>query len=213
MHCHTEIDCIPDRSEIDPLPEGVCPVKWAEELIHTALDAACGRSVLCRDGLAQLALLIHGITTGKGTGEDLETIRDIADVMSQAEGCPLVRKAAEGLRCSMERYPEEWNLHCVRRRCTALACEAYYSVYIDPALCKGCHNCVMHAPAGAILYGDGMVSVIRDDSGLKGADFAAVCGCGAIKRFGSVRPRLPETPVPVGSFGGTDGAPRRRRRT
>ena len=213
MHCHTEVEHIPSAAEIETLPEGVCPVKWAKQLVAAARKAACGKTVLCRDGLTQLALLIDGVTTGRGSEDDLETIGDIVFVMSEAEGCPLVKKVAAELRTSMEIYQEEWFQHCMRKRCSALACEAYYSVYIDPILCKGCHACVAHAPEGAILHGDGMISVILDDSELKDAGFAESCPCGAIKRSGTVKPRLPDSLVPVGSFGAAGGAPRRRRRS
>ena len=99
----------------------------------------------------------------------------------------------------------------------ALPSKCYYSLYIDPAVCKGNGACLKACPAGAVVGGEGMISVIKDESGLKTEAFIASCPNGAIKKYGGpVKPRTPSDPVPVGSFGAEGGAAagggRRRRR-
>lgn len=212
--CQERADKLPDVSVILNKPEDVCPVDWAKGIVAAARAEACGKSVMCRDGLWQIELMLKDITNGEAGSDDLSLLREVLDAMKTV-GCPNTKKVAELLLASMDNYAEEWELHARRHRCTAAVCPAYYSVYIDPALCKGCHDCVKAAPEGAIAYGDGMISVVVDDSGLKAAEVLSSCPNGAIKKFsGLVKPRVPEAPVPVGSFGSAaaGGGGRRRRR-
>lgn len=212
MYCDHNVELIPESSEIAELHEGVCPVSWAKSCVSTARRENCGQSVMCRDGMTQLKALLGDITSGKGQSEDLDLIKDICTVIAGTKGCEIASKAAGNVLFSMERYAEEWDLHCRRKRCTALVCEDYYSVYIDPAACRGCRDCVKNAPEGAIDSGEGMISVIRDDKALKAPGFLDCCPNGAIKKAGAVKPKVPEAPVPVGSFDGAGGGGRRRRR-
>ena len=84
-------------------------------------------------------------------------------------------------------------------------------MYIDPALCTGCEICAKAAPEGAIAGGEGMIHVIKDDSRLKNDEFFALCPVAAIKKAGAIKPRVPQEPVPVGSFEANGGRRRRRR--
>ncbi len=206
-----------ERAEKHPqtavVPEGTCPVQWSIELVKSARADACGKSVMCRDGLWQLQLMLEGIATGQSGTEDLEVMKELLAAMKTV-GCPNTQKVASLIIDLMDSNPDEWNLHVGRKRCTALAC--YYNLYIDPAVCKGNGACLKAAPAGAVAGGEGMISVIKDDSEIKNDAFIACCPNGAIKKCGAIKPPCPVDPVPVGSFGaaagGAAGGGRRRRR-
>lgn len=211
MYCEHNVKLIPDSEEIAVLPEGVCPVDWAKKCIDLARMENCGESVMCRDGMTQLQAIISDLVRGRGEAEDIELLRDIATVISGSKGCELAEKAAKNLLFSLEHYADEWDAHCRRKRCSALVCPSYYNVYIDPAVCKGCGDCIKAAPEGAIAGGEGLISVVKDDSELKTAEFFASCPNGAIKKYGAIKPRIPEEPVAVGSFAAEGGGRRRRR--
>jgi ferredoxin len=214
--CQERADKLPELSAIAAKPEGVCPVAWAKEIVSAARAEACGKSVMCRDGLWQVELILEALTSNEAKGENLELLREVLDAMKTV-GCPNTKKTAELVLALMDTYADEWDLHARRHRCTALVCPSFYNVYIDPAACQGCHDCVKAAPEGSIAYGDGMISVVVDDSGLKTAAVLGSCPHGAIKKYnGPVKPRTPDAPVPVGSFadaaaGGAAGSRRRRR--
>ncbi len=207
---------LPDISEIRNKPEDVCPVQWALELVKLCRKEACGKSVPCRDGLWQAELLIEAISNGKAEGEEtIETLKDVMNMIAVL-GCDFTSGCAKLVLEAINAYASEWELHAKRHRCTALKCEAYYDVYIDPAACTGCGACLKAAPAGAVAGGEGLIHVVKDDRELKGEQFIAVCPSGAIKKFsGMVKPRVPEEPVAVGTFGagaaGAAGGRRRRR--
>ncbi len=209
MNCVHNARLIPSSDEIAVLGEGVCPVDWAKRCIDLARAENCGKSVMCRDGMTQLQAIINDVAVGRGQGEDLELLRDIATVISNSKGCELAAKAAGDLLFSLEHYADEWEAHCRRKRCSALVC--MYNVYIDPALCRGCGECIKSAPAGAIAGGEGLISVVRDDFALRSEAFFAVCPNGAVKKYGLVKPRVPEDPVAIGSFSSGGGRRSRRR--
>ena len=208
--CQDKAALLPDISQIQNKAEDVCPVAWAQQIVDIAYQNNCGRSIPCRDGLWQLKAIMDAITSGSGSGEDLDLLADILDYMNKV-GCEFVKKAAALVAESLRLYADEWDKHARMKRCSALQCPAYYAVYIDPSLCVGCGTCVKNAPQGAIEGAAGKISMVRDDTALKG-DFAAVCPKGAIKRYSpsGVKPRVPETLTDVGAFEAA-GSRRRRR--
>lgn len=205
-----------ERAEKHPqtavVPEGTCPVQWAIELVKNARADACGKSVMCRDGLWQLQLMLEGIATGQSNSEDLDVMKELLVAMKTI-GCPNTQKVASLVIDLMDQNPDEWNLHVGRKRCTTLSC--YYNLYIDPATCNGCGACKNVAPADAVAGGEGMIHVIKDEAAVKNAEFVASCPVGAIKKYGAVKPACPAEPMAVGTFGAAAGGAaggRRRRR-
>lgn len=194
---HEKAALLPKEEELN---QGACPVDWAKRCVDLARQESCGVSVMCRDGMAQLQAILEDITTGMGQDGDLDMIRDICSVIAANQDCQLAAQAAANVLLSMDRYADDWTQHCLRKRCATLVCAAYYGLYIDPAKCTGCGACRQCAPAGAVDGGEGMIHVIRNDAQLKTQEFMGCCPADAIQKYGAVKPRLPQDPVPVGSF-------------
>jgi len=190
--------------------EGQCPLRECLALVLTAREISDGKSVLSRDGLWQLQLMIEGCTRGQSGEEDLAVYKETLDAM-ELMGDAFTEKVARLLKENLAACADEWDLHVRRNRCSSLIC--YYDLYIDPAICQGSGECLKAAPKGAVLGGDGMISVIKNDRELKNEAFIACCPKGAIKKCGAIKPPCPPAPVPVGSFGAAAaGGGRRRRR-
>jgi NADH-quinone oxidoreductase subunit F len=212
LKCQERADKLPEITAAQSVVEGTCPLQWCLEVVKAARAEACGKSVMCRDGLWQLQLMIESATRGQSNEEDLVVLKETLDAM-ETLGCPNTQKVAQLLKANMETYASEWDLHVRRNRCSSMVC--YYDLYIDPATCNGCGECLKAAPAGAVLGGEGMINVIKTDRELKNDGFIASCPVGAIKKCGAVKPPVPPAPVAVGSFGAAGGAAgggRRRRR-
>lgn len=209
--CEDRAKKLPDLSAAQNKPEGACAVDWALKLAKECRAEACGKSVPCREGLWQLEELLGYLTTGKAEDESiLESIRDICDMMI-ITGCDFSAGVAKLIKASMDTYSDEYEAH-VRRRCPALVCAAYCNLYIDPAICNGCGECKKIAGA-AVDGAEGMIHIIKNDAELKNDEFIGCCPVAAIKKYaGPVKPRVPETPVPVGSFGADAAGGRRSRR-
>ena len=202
---------LPEISAAQSVGEGVCPLQWCLKLVEEARALSDGKSVMNRDGLWQLQLMIEAATRGQSGEEDLAVMKETLDAMALI-GDALPKKVAELIQANQAAYSDEWDLHVRRNRCSSLIC--YYDLYIDPAICQGNGACLKAAPSGAVLGGEGMISVIKNDRELKNDAFLAVCPKGAIKKCGAIKPPCPPAPVPVGSFGAAGGAGggRRRRR-
>ena len=212
MNCKINVELIPDASEIAEARPDMCVVDWARKAVETARHENCGKSVMCRDGITQLAAIIGDIVSGRGQPDDLALLRELSEVIATTGGCALAEKAARDVLDSLDRYAEEWDLHCRRKRCTNLICKSYFGVYCAPEKCQGCTACMKVCPAGAISGGPGMICVVDTDKCVRCGKCFEVCPHEARAKFGAVKPKLPEAPVPVGSFAGAAGGAGRRSR-
>ncbi len=210
--CEMTAEALPSLEEIQNTPEGVCPVCQAAEAVRAAHLATCGKGTFCRDGLYQLYLIPEDISNGRGSVEDLDMLKDCAEMIITANECELSVRCAEIIKTSLECHYSEWLDHITRKRCKVLACPACFTLYIDPEICTGCGKCVEAAPALSIEGSEGMIHVIKKDLlEMKNDAFIRVCPEGAIKKAGLVKPPLPSDPVPAGSFGASELLDRRRR--
>lgn len=212
MDCKINVDVIPNTSEIETLAEGVCPVDWTKQCIDVACRANCGKSILCRDGLTQVSLIIADIVSGGGTPDDIPLLRELCEMITSTGGCDLAVKAANNVLFSLDRYADSWDQHCRRKRCEALVCKSYYHVYCIPEKCQGCSKCIEACPVGAMTGGSGMTCVVDESKCIRCGKCFEVCPHEARGKYGAVKPRIPAEPVAVGSIGSDAPVPRRRRR-
>ncbi len=215
MSCTINSQLLPAFEEITNKPEGICPVDWAMGVADTARMNNCGKSVMCRDGMNQIYTIIRDITMEKGQSEDIALLKDICTVIKMSEGCIIAQKSAERIEESLMRYSDEWDIHIRRRRCTALVCKRYYTIHVQPEKCRGSGECIRACPAGAISGGAGLISVIHNEKCTRCGACMAVCPSGAILKAGAVKPKVPETPIPIESVPSGEegeGASRRRKR-
>ena len=206
--CETTVPELPSLEAVKEKSPEICAVDQALAIARTAYRASCGRGTFCRDGLCQLCRILEEITRDKGSMEDLELLKELCAAMVTAGDCDLSVTAAGLVLAALETHWEEMSGHITRKRCAAMVCAPFCNVYIDPALCTGCGTCLNFAPKGAVAGGEGLIHVITDDKDLKTPEFLSCCPVEAVKKCGPVIPRLPEAPVPVGSF----SARTRRRR-
>lgn len=122
MDCTKFLELLPPADDVTNKPDNVCPVNWALNVAATARINNCGISVMCRDGMQQLYVIIKDITTEKGKTEDIELIGDICDVLEGSEGCDVAKKASTLIGTSLKLYLDDWNAHIMRKRCAANVC-------------------------------------------------------------------------------------------
>ncbi len=202
---------IPSVSEIANKHETFCTVDWAKNMFDTARRESCGKCVFCREGTIQIYTIIKDISEGKGEQDDIELLAELFRILRENAGCEQARTAAGNLLFALENYPDEWEAHIKRKRCPALACKKLISVHILPENCQGCGDCTGSCFAGAIAGGPGMIHVIDPETCNRCGACLAICQYNAIQKAGAIKPKTPETPVPVGSWE-AGGMGRRRRR-
>lgn len=200
----------------NPPGSGGCPVDYCKQVMNTARQESCGQCVFCREGTWQIYEIIRDITNGNSESDDYELLLDILVQIEGGTSCGLAREAAARCISSLKAEEEEWEKHIRRKRCTNLVCRCSYTLYIDPQTCDGCGICLKNCPDGVIAGGAGMIHVINKDHPRYHLLTIATCPKDAIKKAGPVKPKLPEAPMPVGSFAkenqGEEGESTRRRR-
>ncbi|NTW38663.1 MAG: 4Fe-4S binding protein [Cellulomonadaceae bacterium] len=218
MICDVGVEAIVPFDLTGVMADTACPVHEALAQVRGAMARTCGREVFCREGTRQVATILTDITLGKGRSGDLEMLEDLCSVMADNASCTMTGTAAARTRDLLRDRAPEWELHVRRQRCTSLTCTMSFTVYVAPDACTGCEACLAVCPESAIVGGAGLVHVISTDACTSCLACLPVCPVGAIRKAGPVKPRLPDSPVPVGSWAGNGtgdaagGMTRRRRR-
>lgn len=211
--CDIAADGLPPSGFFDEFPEGKCPVFSAREIAEMGRTLSCGKGVFCRDGIAQLALILDGIVRNKARDGDRELLLDLCRNISLASDCAMSERVAVLIASSIEKHEDRWNDHLIRRQCPALICPGFISYHIAPDRCTGCGKCIPVCASHAIEGRDGYIHIIKDELCIRCGLCADACPADAVSLTGAggAAPRVPDEPVPVGSFS-PEPARRRRRR-
>ena len=71
-------------------------------------NESCGKCVPCREGIRQLLTILGGMCEGKGKAGDIETMQEIAEVMSAASLCALGKTGTDPLKGTLRYFKEEY---------------------------------------------------------------------------------------------------------
>ena len=137
-------------SVITVLDEDRCMVDVACRFMQYTQTEFCGKCVPCREGTQRMLEILERIVAGQGTMEDLETLRDLADMIENTALCGLGKSAPKPVISTLNAIRDEYVAHIWDRRCPAGVCSKLRVYSIDPAKCKGCSKCARNCPASAI---------------------------------------------------------------
>jgi NADH:ubiquinone oxidoreductase subunit F (NADH-binding)/(2Fe-2S) ferredoxin len=132
------------------MDDRTCMVDVARYFLAFLKDESCGKCVPCREGTARMLDVLAGICAGRGRPGDLDLLRDLAGVMSDAALCALGTSAPNPVLSTLKYFPEEYRAHIEERRCPAGVCRALIKFRILAEKCTGCHACAPACPAKAI---------------------------------------------------------------
>jgi NADH-quinone oxidoreductase subunit F len=130
--------------------EDACMVDAAKYFVDFLLEESCGKCIPCREGLRVLSATLGKICDGKGSAADLETIRDVTEVMKISSLCSLGKTAINPVLTSLRYFRDEWDAHIEKGICPAKHCKALIRYTIDRKSCKSCLQCVKDCPTSAI---------------------------------------------------------------
>lgn len=184
-------------TEVEKIP---CPVDQLRRFTDHTRRNSCGECVICREGLLQLAVVTEGITQGLGREQDVEIIKDISADLVLGSGCDYGKEVGRIVSQRIAENAEDFTRHIKRKRCDTLVCNKLLTFYVAPETCTGCSKCVDICPVSAIAGGDRLIHVIDVSLCNRCGACEDVCDDKAIIRAGAVLPKLPEVPIPAGSF-------------
>jgi NADH-quinone oxidoreductase subunit F len=152
------------------MDENNCMVEISRFFLSFTQSESCGKCAPCRLGTTQLLEILTRITRGQGRLEDIDTITELGDTLTEASLCGLGQACSKPALSTLKYFLKEYEDHIQEHRCAGAVC--------DSMVISACqHAC----PAGidvpnyvaAIAEGDyeKSVEIIRERN-----PFPAVCG-------------------------------------
>ncbi|MEA1997300.1 MAG: NADH-ubiquinone oxidoreductase-F iron-sulfur binding region domain-containing protein, partial [Gemmatimonadota bacterium] len=164
------------------MDEDTCMVDFARYFVNFLKDESCGKCTPCREGLIHMSMILEDICAGKACEEDLELLKDLAEVIQVASLCELGKTAPNPVLTTMSYFADEYRAHVEEHRCPAGACKALVTYEIDSEKCTGCTLCATNCPAGAISGNNKEPHVLDKDKCTKCGICYDVCKFEAVLR-------------------------------
>ncbi|MBR5781628.1 MAG: NADH-quinone oxidoreductase subunit NuoF [Bacteroidales bacterium] len=132
------------------MDETSCMVAIAKFYLEFTCEESCGKCTPCRVGNKRMLEILDKITKGNGTMQDLQELRNLADVIKDTALCGLGQTSPNPILSTLDNFWDEYVEHVVDKKCRAGACKSLMSYEIDPAKCIGCGACKRVCPQDAI---------------------------------------------------------------
>lgn len=163
------------------MDEDNCMVDVAKFYLEFICDESCGKCTPCRIGTKRLLEVLTRITDGKGTLEDLETLKSLASTIKTGALCGLGQTAANPVLSTLDKFYDVYEEHVVDKKCRNGICKHLIQYHIDPNKCKKCSMCARNCPVACISGVVGKEPYVIDTAK------CVKCGtCMAVCRFGAV---------------------------
>ena len=132
------------------MDEDNCMVDVAKFYMEFICDESCGKCSPCRIGTKRMLEVLTKITEGRGTRQDLEDLKELANNVKTNSLCGLGQTAPNPILSTMASFMDEYIAHIDEKRCPAHVCKKLMSYVIDKDKCFGCKMCQKGCPADAI---------------------------------------------------------------
>lgn len=90
--------------------------------------------------------ILQKITSGRGTIEDLDKLRNLAMVIKDTALCGLGQTSPNPVLSTMDNFYDEYLAHVDEQRCPSHQCRELTQYFINPEKCKGCTMCARICP-------------------------------------------------------------------
>lgn len=132
------------------MDETSCMVAIAKFYLEFTCEESCGKCTPCRIGNKRMLEILDKITKGNGTMQDLQELRNLADVIKDTALCGLGQTSPNPILSTLDNFWDEYVEHVVDKKCRAGACKSLMSYEIDSTKCIGCGACKRVCPQDAI---------------------------------------------------------------
>ena len=132
------------------MDETSCMVAIAKFYLEFTCEESCGKCSPCRIGNKRMLEILDKITKGNGTMQDLQELRNLAEVIKDTALCGLGQSSPNPVLSTLDNFWDEYVEHVVDKKCRAGVCKSLMSYEIDPTKCIGCGACKRVCPQEAI---------------------------------------------------------------
>ncbi len=132
-----------------------CMVDVAKYFLAFLKDESCGQCSPCRIGIDRMLEILTDISEGRGTMEQLDTLRELAWTVSVGSLCALGKTSPNPVLSTLRYFADEYEAHIKDHRCPAGVCRSLVRYEIDMDQCAQCGQCYDVCPHGAIVDDDG----------------------------------------------------------
>ncbi|MBO4713838.1 MAG: 4Fe-4S binding protein, partial [Fibrobacter sp.] len=132
------------------MDEDNCMVAIAKFYLDFTVDESCGKCTPCRVGNKRMNEILDKIIKGNGTMEDVEELRNLAEVIKDTALCGLGQTAPNPVISTLDNFYDEYVAHVKDKKCPAGQCKDLLSYVINPEKCMGCTACARKCPVAAI---------------------------------------------------------------
>ncbi|MDW7729825.1 MAG: NuoF family protein, partial [Bacillota bacterium] len=118
------------------MDEDDCMVSVARYFLEFTQHESCGKCTFCRLGTKHMLDILTDITKGKGDGDSLVLLEELAEDVRDGSLCNLGRTAPNPVLTTLKYFRDEYKAHIEEGRCPALACRDLILYYIEPPKCS-----------------------------------------------------------------------------
>ncbi|OFZ26837.1 MAG: hypothetical protein A2381_12620 [Bdellovibrionales bacterium RIFOXYB1_FULL_37_110] len=143
---------------------------------------SCGKCTPCREGLYMAKRILHNISRGKGSKNDLALLSDIAQTLRETSFCQFGKTASNPILSALRYFEQEFFEHVDGKICRSGVCKELTQFHINDQ-CTGCTLCAKVCPTGCITSRKKELHIIDQQKCIK-------CGaCFEVCNFKSVEVR------------------------
>ncbi|MBW1781444.1 MAG: FAD-dependent oxidoreductase [Deltaproteobacteria bacterium] len=152
------------------MDENNCMVEIARFFLSFTQSESCGKCAPCRLGTTQLLEILTRITRGQGRIEDIQTIRELGETITESALCGLGQTCAKPALSTLKYFLKEYEDHILEQRCDGAVCDAMVISACQHA-CPAGIDVPNYVAAIARGKNEKAVEIIRERN-----PFPAVCG-------------------------------------
>jgi NADH:ubiquinone oxidoreductase subunit F (NADH-binding)/(2Fe-2S) ferredoxin/NAD-dependent dihydropyrimidine dehydrogenase PreA subunit len=164
------------------MDEDDCMVNVAKFYLEFTMDESCGKCTACRVGNKRLHEILTKITTGKGTMEDVENLKELGAIIKDTALCGLGQTSPNPVLSTINHFYDEFMSHVVDKKCPAGVCSSLLTYNILEDKCVGCTACARVCPTKCISGQVKKPHIINQEACIKCGSCYSTCKFNAIER-------------------------------
>jgi bidirectional [NiFe] hydrogenase diaphorase subunit len=105
------------------MDDSSCMVDVARFFMEFCMDESCGKCVPCRAGTVQMHDILHRMTRGEATEDDIEMLKTLSGLLRETSLCGLGQTAPNPVMSTLKYFRHEYEAHIRDRLCPAGHCQ------------------------------------------------------------------------------------------